>query len=335
MNNLYDECPLEFQKDTGEMFSLESEMSIKERCDRFLCLIKQACIIFLETEKSGTLRSLLSLIKEYIQASEFANKNEYLPSVYKVLGLVEDIANNAFDESTIVETIHRSYDDFMKLILSLQNERRATFSITYSMPRADENSDELLKPTLFTSSEIPPNNDEVTYKQLVALLRKIISSLEKDEEFKNEMYDGRRFRDENECSRKFASRIKIPIELQLPIFEIEEQKKCLDGTCDIIVKKIKSLESDVELVIPIEAKTNKHTKLWSAIGEQLVGKYMGSINPYGIYLVYWFGENVQQSPPTELCNKPQTHIELEKLLHMYTVPSSYTEQVTVLCINCV
>ncbi len=327
MNDLYDECPLEFQKNTDEIFSLESEMSIQERCDRFLCLIKQACIIFLETERSGTLRSLLLQIKEHLQISEFANKDEYLPIVDKIFILTENIANNYFDESTIVETIHRSYDTFMELIFSLQNERRAIYSIARSIPRADDTCEELIEATLFSSSEIPPNSDEVAYKQLVALLRKIISSLEKDEEFKNEMYDGARDRDENSCSRKFVSRIKTLLEFLMPTIKIKGQKKCLEGNCDIII----SLE---DFVIPVEAKKNKNSALWTAAEEQLINKYMKDLKKYGIYLVYWFGSQNQQSPPTGMCDKPQTHTELEKLLQLHTVPSNYADQVTVLCIDC-
>lgn len=48
--------------------------------------------------------------------------------------------------------------------------------------------------------------------------------------------------------------------------------------------------------IPIEAKKNSHANLWSAINDQLIPKY--TLDPatggYGIYLVFWFGEEYQR-----------------------------------------
>lgn len=52
--------------------------------------------------------------------------------------------------------------------------------------------------------------------------------------------------------------------------------------------------------IPIEIKKSMHSELWSAIRNQLVGKYTrdpGS-EGYGIYLVLWFGAQNVPNPPT-------------------------------------
>ena len=50
--------------------------------------------------------------------------------------------------------------------------------------------------------------------------------------------------------------------------------------------------------VPVEIKKNSHLKLWSAIHDQLIAQY--TIDPgtdgYGIYLVFWFGEEHTRTP---------------------------------------
>ena len=50
--------------------------------------------------------------------------------------------------------------------------------------------------------------------------------------------------------------------------------------------------------VPVEIKKNSHLELWSAIRSQLIAKY--TIDPdtdaYGIYLVFWFGEEYTRTP---------------------------------------
>lgn len=66
--------------------------------------------------------------------------------------------------------------------------------------------------------------------------------------------------------------------------------------------------------IPVEAKKNSHAKLWSAINDQLIPKY--TLDPatggYGIYLVFWFGEEYQGKRSDGV--KPATPLELAGLL---------------------
>jgi len=63
--------------------------------------------------------------------------------------------------------------------------------------------------------------------------------------------------------------------------------------------------------VPIEIKKNTHTNLWHAIHEQLIKKYTRAPNAhgFGIYLVFWFGPNVTQPPPSG--PRPRTAYELE------------------------
>ena len=52
--------------------------------------------------------------------------------------------------------------------------------------------------------------------------------------------------------------------------------------------------------VPVEIKKNSHQELWSAPRNQLIAQY--TIDPntdgYGIYLVFWFGKDRTQPPPS-------------------------------------
>ena len=66
--------------------------------------------------------------------------------------------------------------------------------------------------------------------------------------------------------------------------------------------------------VPVEVKKNSHLKLWSSIQDQLIAKY--TIDPdtdgYGIYLVFWFGEEYTQPPPSG--TRPANAKEMEERL---------------------
>ena len=52
--------------------------------------------------------------------------------------------------------------------------------------------------------------------------------------------------------------------------------------------------------VPVEIKKNRHRDLWSAARNQLVAKYTSAptTSGYGIYLVFWLGEDKMPPPPT-------------------------------------
>ena len=66
--------------------------------------------------------------------------------------------------------------------------------------------------------------------------------------------------------------------------------------------------------VPVEAKKNSHRDLWSAIRNQLIEKYTSdpATSEYGIYLVFWFGEELTQPPPHG--SRPRTAGELQQRL---------------------
>ena len=52
--------------------------------------------------------------------------------------------------------------------------------------------------------------------------------------------------------------------------------------------------------VPVEVKKNGHRDLWSALQNQLIKQYTSdpATDGYGIYLVFWFGKNCTQPPPS-------------------------------------
>ena len=52
--------------------------------------------------------------------------------------------------------------------------------------------------------------------------------------------------------------------------------------------------------VPVEVKKNNHRELWSAMHKQLIKQYVRdpATDGYGIYLVFWFGKEYTQPPPS-------------------------------------
>ena len=72
--------------------------------------------------------------------------------------------------------------------------------------------------------------------------------------------------------------------------------------------------------VPVEIKKNMHRDLWSAPRNQLIAQY--TIDPntdgYGIYLVFWFGKDRTQPPPSG--TRPTNAEELKKRLEATLSP---------------
>ncbi len=66
--------------------------------------------------------------------------------------------------------------------------------------------------------------------------------------------------------------------------------------------------------VPVEAKKNSHGDLWSALRDQLIATYTTdpATDGYGIYLVFWLGEEHTTSPPSG--HKPRSAQELQEQL---------------------
>ena len=66
--------------------------------------------------------------------------------------------------------------------------------------------------------------------------------------------------------------------------------------------------------VPLEIKRNDHRDLWSALRNQLITQYTShpGADGYGIYLVFWFGKEYTQPPPSG--KRPATVTELQERL---------------------
>ena len=84
--------------------------------------------------------------------------------------------------------------------------------------------------------------------------------------------------------------------------------------------------------VPVEAKKNSHRDLWSAIRDQLIAKYTAdpTTDGYGIYLVFWFGEEHTTSPPSG--HKPRSAQELREQLAA-TLTDDEARKVSILVID--
>ncbi len=65
--------------------------------------------------------------------------------------------------------------------------------------------------------------------------------------------------------------------------------------------------------VPVEIKKSRHRDLWSAMKNQLIAQYMqdSDASGYGIYLVFWFGQEKCQPGPG---GRPKSAADLEKKL---------------------
>ena len=72
--------------------------------------------------------------------------------------------------------------------------------------------------------------------------------------------------------------------------------------------------------VPVEIKKNSHQKLWSSLRDQLIANYTSApgTDGYGIYLVFWFGKDRTQPPPSG--TRPTNAEELKKRLEATLSP---------------
>ena len=111
---------------------------------------------------------------------------------------------------------------------------------------------------------------------------------------------------ENECRNRLLSDLKKRFE-QLGINASLESHYTDSNRPDISI-------AHNECKVPIEIKKSDHRELWSAIRTQLIAKYTRDpeTDGYGIYLVFWFGEEFCQLPGSG--TRPQNAMELEERL---------------------
>ena len=111
---------------------------------------------------------------------------------------------------------------------------------------------------------------------------------------------------ENECRNRLLSDLKKRFE-QLGINASLESHYADSNRPDISI-------AYSEYKVPIEFKKSDHRELWSAIRTQLIAKYTrdSDTDGYGIYLVFWFGEEFCQLPGSG--TRPRSSTELKERL---------------------
>ena len=84
--------------------------------------------------------------------------------------------------------------------------------------------------------------------------------------------------------------------------------------------------------VPVEAKKNSHRYLWSALRDQLIAKYTTdpATDGYGIYLVFWFGEERTTLPPSG--HKPRSAQELREQLEA-TLTNDEARKISIVVID--
>lgn len=133
---------------------------------------------------------------------------------------------------------------------------------------------------------------------------------------------------EDQCSEHLCSYFETLFYLEG--VRVEREYCFAGGRCDFCFKF-------GSWILPVEAKRSMHLELWRAANNQLIGQYVSSNdgNPYGIYLVYWFGESGLACKPREVgCAKPSSSEELARSLFDYTVPDANKSCISVFCFDC-
>ena len=118
---------------------------------------------------------------------------------------------------------------------------------------------------------------------------------------------------EDRCRDALLSDLQLRLRLLQGVDAQPEGQYANDKRADIRV-------SYEDFQVPVEIKKNMHRDLWSALRNQLIAQY--TIDPntdgYGIYLVFWFGKDRTQPPPSG--TRPANAKELKNRLEATLSP---------------
>lgn len=113
---------------------------------------------------------------------------------------------------------------------------------------------------------------------------------------------------ENYCRDRLADLLKPYIEPYQ--FRLDTEKDMPDD------KRADLVCNSSEMQLPIEVKGQWHDDLWTAMNDQLGDLYLKEYQSQGqgIYLIFYFGENVTKKPKGNSNYKPQNALELQRTL---------------------
>ena len=109
----------------------------------------------------------------------------------------------------------------------------------------------------------------------------------------NEETDKRRWKPKHEDACRNALLLRLQERLPQGVDAQHEVQYARAKRADIRI-------SCADFQVPVEAKRNNHRDLWSACKNQLIKQYTTdpATGGYGIYLVFWFGKEYTQAPPS-------------------------------------
>ena len=112
---------------------------------------------------------------------------------------------------------------------------------------------------------------------------------------------------EDRCRDALLSDLQLRLRLPQGVDAQPEGQYANDKRADIRI-------SYEDFQVPVEIKKNMHRDLWSALRNQLIAQYTSApdTDGYGIYLVFWFGKDRTQPPPSG--TRPATAEELKERL---------------------
>jgi hypothetical protein len=134
---------------------------------------------------------------------------------------------------------------------------------------------------------------------------------------------------ENDCRDTLLSDLQIRL-TRLGIDAQREGSYADDKRADIRV----SYYGAHQFNVPIEIKKDSHTDLWSAIGNQLIPRYVRDpgTDGHGIYLVFWFGGKKMPLPPDGK-KRPVSAKALEDQLRSLLMPEE-RHRIQICVIDC-
>ncbi|MCH1783113.1 NACHT domain-containing protein [Psychrobacter glaciei] len=127
---------------------------------------------------------------------------------------------------------------------------------------------------------------------------------------------------ENYCRDRLADLLKPYIEPYQ--FRLDTEKDMSDD------KRADLVCNSSEMQLPIEVKGQWHPDLWTAMNDQLGDLYLKEYQSQGqgIYLIFYFGENVTKKPKGNSNYKPQNALELKRTLTV-CIKEKYKEGIDV------
>ena len=130
---------------------------------------------------------------------------------------------------------------------------------------------------------------------------------------------------EDRCRDALLSDLQLRLRLPQGVDAQPEGQYANDKRADIRI-------SYEDFQVPVEIKKNMHRDLWSALRNQLIAQYTSApdTDGYGIYLVFWFGKDRTQPPPSG--TRPANSEELKTRLEATLSPNE-ARKISVCVIN--